>query len=480
MSMAILSSLRPTAGMAFPDSLRERLHGFTVLEGVNDAALNGLLAEADWFSLPGGTRLYSSGDEDTAVFLVVTGSLGVFIEGETSPERLVAHIGEGETVGEMSALMGETHHTTVVALRDSELLRFGPGAFDKLLLHHPRMMFNLLKQVIRRLRLTTQVSTHRDRPKTFAMIPMQAGVEKDPLARLVVDTLVKMGAKAAVLDAAAEKETTDWFNRFEVAHDVVFYLGDLPDSAWTHFCLRQADRVMLIARADETLPMHPFDQRFLRRGTDVAPELLLVHPGGRRHSMPEHIELRNDLFGSHYHVREGRPDDVKRLARFIAGRAVNLVLAGGGARGLAHIGVLKALKEANVPFDYVAGASIGAIVAAGLAMEWDIGEVKERMHKVFVETNPLSDFTLPLIALFKGRKTSELLHQNFGDSQDRGSRQALLLRFVRSYFGPRLCPPQRPALARAPRDGGAARHTAPGHHGRASAGGWRRDEQSAG
>jgi hypothetical protein len=89
-----------------------------------------------------------------------------------------------------------------------------------------------------------------------------------------------MGAKAAVLDSTAAEETTDWFNRFEAEHDIVFYQGDRPNSTWTSFCLRQADRVLLIARADETLPLHPFERRSFRREMSTPPELLLIHPNG--------------------------------------------------------------------------------------------------------------------------------------------------------------------------------------------------------
>ena len=103
------------------------------------------------------------------------------------------------------------------------------------------------------------------------------------------------------------------------------------------------------------------------------------------------------------------------LARFIAGRAVGIVLAGGGARGFAHIGILKALKEAGVPFDHLGGTSMGAIIAAGVASEWDIEELTERVRVAFVEANPLSDYTLPLIALVRGKKVSTLLRENFGD-----------------------------------------------------------------
>jgi NTE family protein len=131
--------------------------------------------------------------------------------------------------------------------------------------------------------------------------------------------------------------------------------------------------------------------------------------------LPEHFSLRSGMFESHHHIRAGNKADVARLARFISGRAVGLVLAGGGARGFAHIGIIKALMEADVPFDHLGGTSMGAIIAAGLAHEWSIEELTERMRTVFVTHNPLNDFTLPLIALVRGKKASTMLMTNFGD-----------------------------------------------------------------
>lgn len=43
-------------------------------------------------------------------------------------------------------------------------------------------------------------------------------------------------------------------------------------------------------------------------------------------------------------------------------KKVGIVLSGGGAKGVAHIGVIKALEELNIPIDYIAGTSIGAII----------------------------------------------------------------------------------------------------------------------
>jgi hypothetical protein len=49
--------------------------------------------------------------------------------------------------------------------------------------------------------------------------------------------------------------------------------------------------------------------------------------------------------------------DVARVARWMAGKAVGLVLSGGGSRGLAHLGVLHALDDAGVPVDVIGGTS---------------------------------------------------------------------------------------------------------------------------
>ena len=227
------------------------------------------------------------------------------------------------------------------------------------------------------------------------MVPLQRGLTEVAAVRAMADALVQMGAKAAVLDSSASGETTEWFNRFEAEHDIVFYHGDQPDSRWTSLCLRQADRIMLIARADESLPLHPFERRYFQRELTATPELLLVHSQGadqrrscraRSNSAATCLARITMCALATLRTSSGWRDS-SRDPR------VNIVLAGGGARGFAHIGVLKALHEAGVPFDCIAGTSMGGIIAAGLAMEWGLEELTERMRDSFVANRPLSDFT---------------------------------------------------------------------------------------
>src|SRR5207302_53275 len=94
----------------------------------------------------------------------------------------------------------------------------------------------------------------------------------------------------------------------------------------------------------------------------------------------------------HHHVRNA--DDLARVVRLLTGRALAVVLSGGGARGFAHIGVLRALQAAMLPVDAIGATSIGAIIGAGWAAGWGYAEVLERMRRSFVARNPIGDYTL--------------------------------------------------------------------------------------
>src|ERR1700746_3125886 len=126
-------------------------------------------------------------------------------------------------------------------MRDSELLRVPPEAFEALIARHPSVMLNLMRILVRRWEDPPRSADDTGRPKTFAIVPLQPGLDQSPIAHRLAAALVNMGARAAVLDTSVADQTGEWFANFEAAHDIVFYRGDAPDSPWTHQCLRQAD-----------------------------------------------------------------------------------------------------------------------------------------------------------------------------------------------------------------------------------------------
>lgn len=407
-------SAAPATPAHIAPELRLRLETFPVTAGLGDEAIEALLARAGWFLLPGGETLVREGDDDRAVFIVVTGCLGVFAPDDHGRDRLIARVPAGETVGEMAVITGNPHSARLVALRDSELLRIAKDDFEALLARHPRLAMNVMRLLVSRLQHTSRQARLPQMARTIAFVPAQPGIDTQALAASLVSAFRGLGLSATPLGPDAASNASDWFSRCEVENDVVLYMADATETPWTELCLRQADRIILVARSDEPVSISFADPEALGRLRRQQAELLLLQspgsPGRSRLELQHHIPL-----GQHYYLREGHRSDFSRLARILTGRAVSLVLAGGGARGFAHVGVIRALKEAGCPFDFVGGSSMGAIIAAGVAMGWDTPELKARIRKSFVDENPLSDFTLPLVAVLRGRKVTKLLQDNFGD-----------------------------------------------------------------
>jgi lysophospholipid hydrolase len=84
--------------------------------------------------------------------------------------------------------------------------------------------------------------------------------------------------------------------------------------------------------------------------------------------------------------------DFSRLARFLTGTSIGVVLGGGGARGSAHVGMIKAMIEANIPIDMIGGTSIGSFMGALWAEENNF-ENFERRAREWAMVNSLLIFS---------------------------------------------------------------------------------------
>ncbi len=386
-----------------------------LFRGLDAPTLAAIAAEIEWFSLPGGLKLFDAGEQPDAMFIVISGCLGAFVRTPDGHTRLLNRVMAGETVGEMAMITGKPRTATVTALRDTELGRFSKKAFDALLIDHPKAMFRIAELTVQRLESSQrqQRGTKRSMPKTFTIVPQDIDVDVAEFATQLVQSLGRNARTELVWSVRGAAHTSHWFHNVESANEFVVYVADPGLTSWSKLCMRQADSVLLVARASAT----PAPWRLLAadresRTTLQRAEIVLMHENGlvagaaRRWS-----EHQSGL--AHHHVRNA--GDVERLARLLTGRGVGLVLAGGGARGFAHIGAVRALREAGVPIDAVGGTSMGAILGAGVAHEWPHEELVERFRRSFVDTNPLNDYTLPLLSLVSGRKVTRLLRQEFGE-----------------------------------------------------------------
>ncbi len=383
--------------------------------------LAALDAECEWFSLPSGSALIHAGEPADGVYFLVSGSLAAFRPAERGRHSLLGYVRPGEPVGEMALVAREPHTSSVFAMRDSEVLKLSPDAFDTLIGAHPGIMRHLARLMLTRAR--GGGASPRAEPKVFALISTSPTIDLKLRARTLQAALKRLGARAAIVSEDDERimsrqgMDSAWFDALEKDHDAVFLITPIADTAWFRSCLRQADRLWFFARADArpSLPLLPPEEPSPARQFRLVDVVLLHHGMDRKAATTN--EWRDACEASRvFHWRGLEDDDAARLARVIARRSIGIVLSGGGARAYAHIGVIRALREAGLPFDVIGGTSMGAIIAACAAMGWDDNEIETRIRKAFVESNPLGDYVLPVVGLVSGRRVEERLKEHFGDT----------------------------------------------------------------
>jgi NTE family protein len=391
------------------------LSGLPLFAGLEALVLKQIAESAEWLSLPGGATLFAAGEASDALYVVLSGCLGVFSPESRDRRRFIGRVLAGDTVGEMGLISGRARSANVVALRDTELARISSESFNRVFGQHPQAMLRIARLTVDRLELSqSKPRGPRHSARTFTLLPQSVEVDIGGFASDFVKALSRFGRAELVWSVRAESHTSHWFHKIESANDFVVYVGDPAPGRWSSLCIRQADALLLLARAEGSVG--PWQALAGSRESSMAPqraELVLLHDGKIARGAAARWLAAVQPGIPHHHITS--PPDISRVARMLTGRGVGLVLSGGGARGFAHIGVVKALREARVPIDLVGGTSMGGILGAGVAQCWSVEELKERFHAAFVEAKPLRDYTLPFVSLVSGRKVSRLLRKDCGD-----------------------------------------------------------------
>lgn len=434
-----LAAKHPDALNEFLQRLVPRLRRTQMLQALialfgelDAAALAELEKELVWVRLRGGDTLFREGDHGNDVYIIVNGRLRASVVDGEGHVRILEEVGRGAAIGELALLTGEPRAATIVAVRDSDLLKLSRDSFDALLPRHPRAMMQIARAAAIRLRHSVQGGSRPSAPNAFALIPAGPGVPLTEFATRLADALRAHGAVLKLASADVDRllarrgisqcadhdviheSVVAWLSAQEREHRFVVLVADAEWTPWTRRVLRQADRVLVIGRAGDDPSPGRIESAATEMGVTSRRELVLLHPDDSAQPSGTHAWLTPRTLGAHHHVRLGRDDDILRLARRVSGRAVGLVLGGGGARGFAHIGTLRALAEADIAVDLIGGSSIGALIAAAHARGVSVDQFFE-LATFFASRKKLLDRTLPITSLMAGRKVSALYQQLFGE-----------------------------------------------------------------
>lgn len=404
---------------------------------LDEEQLREIESALEWVHVPRGEYVFRKGDPGDGLFVLVSGRLRAVIVDDQGNERVLSDMMRGESVGEMAVLTEEDRSADVYALRDSDLVKFPKASFDRLLAEHPDVIMQITKLIIRRLRRVGQTTRDEESITSVAVVPKGKAVPLSEFARRFTTAAARLGP---VLHLNAERiesalgtpgiaqspgdhpnslRLAAWLNEQEPKYRFIVYETDVSASQWTSRCLRQADQVLIVDHASSDPEPGEIEAAFLSgdsgSGMTSHRRLVLLHPNGSQPPTGTLRWLERRKVEKHHHIRWDTERDLESLARSVAGRAVGLVLSGGGARGFAHIGVIQAMRDAGVPIDLVGGVSMGSMIGAECALDWASAAMQTRTAEAFHKC--FNDYTFPFTSMVTGRKFNRAMQRLYGEAQ---------------------------------------------------------------
>ena len=344
----------------------------------------------------GGEFLLRSGELGEELYLVLSGRLEVEREGE-----LLAEIGAGDLLGEIALLCQVPRTASVRAVRDSTILELSRSVAKESLSTMPEALFELFELIGKRL---LQLKTMKaSTPRVIAITPTDSG---NTVTSVAVDAYIQEARSQGRVIVVEDAQSTDRLrlHELEADFDHVFLVTDGKPSEWTRWCWRHADRIVVLCSASESTPSPVERALYDDRDSRIHARILL---GILHHKLPRGMRSFLSERRPHMHFNLIGPECIARLVRCTLGKGVGLVLSGGAARGFAHVGVLRALLEKNIPVDWVGGTSVGSAAAAGFAQGNGLEEVDEAAHTIGCRA--VVDLTLPFVGLAAGRQLKKRL-----------------------------------------------------------------------
>lgn len=409
-----------------------------LFKSIDSETLHKLLEASFLHHLPSGEVLFEEGDKPDGLYIVIAGRLNVETTRNDGEKSVLAEVHAHETIGEYALLTDSTRFATVYATRESMVARLPRENFDSIVMNQPDLLASITQIIVERQLVHARGAVEKSKDTNFVLVPLDSRL---PMRRLLqqmtavfaetdqplsIDSTSfdvmygKQGAAQTSFHDAFSSSVSAWMDDKENYFSHVVYVADRDWNAWTKRCVNRADRIMLIASArDENNPaLREIEEQLaeLYKDTKFRPriELVLVHPVNTKNPKNTERWVRSRDIDGFHHIRIGDRSHVQRLYRRMTGKARGLVFSGGGARGYAHLGVHRAIEEQQYEYDYIGGASMGALLSAAMAMGMSYNDIFE-LSRRFANRKALFDYTLPVIALMKSKKLTRFCREVYGD-----------------------------------------------------------------
>lgn len=372
-----------------------------------------------------GDVLITKGDRSNSLYVVIRGRFLV-----STSDRFIAEIKEGEPIGELAFFTGEPRSATVIAARNSEVLIFDREAYDQVTKKSPQIATHLLAAISSRLVKATEKAPPLRPQTTKAVVFMPIG--NQIIAPAFVDGLRqsidnKTGWRVTTLKDAPdhlrskEEELDNWLQSVQQESDNIAIIVDDPADSlpWYKAVIANSDNIFLVGKMAQTeadVPALTGLERGILTDTLQANTQLVVVRDKHTDTIKNTRFLKAErAVALHHHVALDHDEDFERLSRFVRGKAVGLVMSGGGAFGTAHLGAIKALQERGFHFDMAGGTSIGAAMASVLALGMGTDQAIEKCEQIFLKSKTMNRMTVPIYGFLDSTALDAQLKNHIGE-----------------------------------------------------------------
>lgn len=375
--------------------------------GVDQAAIDALSERARRLDLPAGNILVRQGDTADSLYFLETGRLRVLIE-SPGGTKAVAQIEAGEPVGELAFFGGGTRTATLQASRDSVVMVLDRESYNAVVTAYPQLVPAILTAVTQRLAAVTAKTPPMEArlPRVIAVVPC-GGSRIDPalldrltdaIRRIVPDDRQVMLVREADVPQGPASAYQAWLREHEARRGYLL-IDATGDAEWGSLVCRNADGLLMLAEAGTSQALNPLEQAGCAAIEPPNRTLLVLRDTAARTISGTAGWLAGRDPHLHHHIAKDSEADFSRVARFLTGRAVGLVLAGGGALGCAHLGIVRGLQQAGVPIDLIGGTSAGAAMGAAIAQGLSVPQTLDQMEAMFIDAKAMRRFTVPIHSL---------------------------------------------------------------------------------
>lgn len=404
-----------------------------IFASLDESAKNQLLSRLSIVELSDNEILFYQGDPSKNIYLLVDGKLAAFVIDNMGETKILGYISSGETVGEMGVLTDEPRSLNIKALTKSRLIKLPKEDFLEVARQYPDVMFAVIKPLISRSVNLMQMFSGEKTNKSIVIIAdgnnnlfnefsllLQKTAEKFPSTLFITDDHPDFADKNASKDIIREKIKSLVKSRKSVHR--ICYILSTHETTLARVALKRAGNVYIAVAASEKPHLNPRLIDIIKHddSTTRKPSLILIHPKDTLIPLNTNAWLNLTDFKIHHHLRIDKPRDFEKLLRFIRGKAVGIVLGGGGTRGWAHLGAIKALRESKIPVDIIGGSSVGALISALYGLDQSFDDAYEKFRQIVIESKfsvAFRSLTWPVISLFNAKRYTNSLQKTFDETR---------------------------------------------------------------